>query len=454
MAGSFRRRLLTIAALAVLACGAAIVAILYLSRTTMDERNEHIRENVTREIERLQATLSALPPAARVSRKWQSGTLQSGYVPAEERGEVDPLVEIALQHAGNAGREATLEREPDGTPVMVAAAPVPGGGTVYAVQPVVAGRETRGLRIVVVVLALLSLGLIVASLGALRTVERDLSTLRASLAALAKDLSAPLARPALRELDEVASGVASLAEELRRAQKERERLTRDLAAGERLAALGRVAAGIAHEVRNPLASMKLRADLARTGGEATPAVARDLDDIASEIARLDRLVSDLLVVSGRRAGPRVELDLGELVTRRIALLEPWAKDKGVGLSSDGSARAPVDADALCRALDNLLRNAVEASPSGERVDVQISRVEGGARVLVTDRGRGVPADRATELFEPFFTTKPDGTGLGLPLARAVANAHGGTLTYGRDQDRTVMTLTVSTSAPPPSAGVS
>jgi signal transduction histidine kinase len=313
---------------------------------------------------------------------------------------------------------------------------------------VVAGPETRGLRVVVVVLALLSLGLIVASLRVLRAVEQDVSTLRASLAALATDLQAPLARPVLRELDEVASGVESLAKELARAQKDRERLTRDLAAGERLAALGRVAAGIAHEVRNPLASMKLRADLARTGGEATPSVAKDLDDIASEIARLDRLVSDLLVVAGRRAGPRVELDLGELVARRIALLQPWAKERGVTLASEGSARAGIDSDSLSRALDNLLRNAVEASPPGGRVDVQVRGRDAGAAIQVIDRGPGVPADRAAELFEPFFTTKPDGTGLGLALARAVASAHEGTLTYAREHDRTVLTLTVSAAVSP------
>jgi signal transduction histidine kinase len=449
MAGSFRRRLLTIAALAVLACGAAIVAILYLSRTQMEERNEHIHDNVTREVERLQVTVSALPSVMRIPRTWQSGPLQSGYVRPGEKGETHPVLEQALQRADGSGGLVVLDQEDaDGTPVMVAAEPVSGGGEVYAMQPVVAGRETRDLRVVVVVLALLSLGLIVASLRVLRAVEQDVSTLRASLAALAKDLRAPLARPALRELDEVASGVASLAQELGQAQKERERLTRDLAAGERLAALGRVAAGIAHEVRNPLASMKLRADLARTGGEATPAVAKDLDDIASEIARLDRLVSDLLVVAGRRAGPRVALDVGELVARRIALLQPWAKERGITLSSEGSAKAGVDSDALSRALDNLLRNAVEASPSGDRVDVQVRETDDGASIRVVDRGAGVPADRATELFEPFFTTKPDGTGLGLALARAVASAHEGTLTYAREDDRTVLTLTVSAAVSP------
>jgi signal transduction histidine kinase len=91
----------------------------------------------------------------------------------------------------------------------------------------------------------------------------------------------------------------------------------------------------------------------------------------------------------------------------------------------------------------LLRNAVEASPPGARVDVQVRSGGDGARVIVTDRGPGVPVERAAELFEPFFTTKPGGTGLGLPLARAVASAHDGTLTYAREQDRTLLTLTVS-----------
>jgi signal transduction histidine kinase len=446
MAGSFRRRLLTIAVLTVLACGAAIMAILFLSRSTMDERTAHARENVTREIERLQGSMAAVPRAERSGRQWQSGELQSGYVgdAAAPPAVQAPLVAQALQQAEGSGGVVVLERaDADGRPALVAAAPVAGGGEVFAYQPVVAGRETRGLRAVVVLLALLSFGLVVASLRTLRAVERDVSTLRASLEALATDLKAPLSRPVLRELGEVASGIAALAQELDRAQSERERLTRDLASGERLAALGRVAAGIAHEVRNPLASMKLRADLARTGGEATPAVARDLDDIASEIARLDRLVSDLLVVSGRRAGPREELDLGELVARRIALLEPWATEKGVTLSSDGSARARVDADGISRALDNLLRNAVEASPAGGRVDVHVHGDSRGARVVVVDRGKGVPEERAAELFEPFFTTKPGGTGLGLPLARAVAAAHEGTLTYARESERTLLTLTVS-----------
>jgi signal transduction histidine kinase len=444
MAGSFRRRLFAITALIVLACASAITAILFLARTNHEVRAEHARESVTREVERLAAVLAPLPRADRPRRERQSRELHSGYVAAAAEADEGAVVQRALEDAAQAAEPRIEDGTNDaGDQVLAAAGPVAGGGYVYAFQRVVAGSETRGLRIIVVVLALLSFALVVASLRTLAVVERDVSTLRASLKA-----RAPVSRPTLQELDEVASGVTALAEELDRAQNERERLTTELGDRERLAALGRIAAGIAHEVRNPLASMKLRADLARTSGEATPAVARDLDDIASEIARLDRLVSDLLVVAGRRPGPQTEVDLGELVARRVGLLAPWALERGVVVAVDGAAPARVDPDAIARALDNLLRNAVEASASGGRVEAHVEAHDGEARVIVVDHGTGVPSSRAGELFEPFFTTKPSGTGLGLALARAVAAAHGGSLTYAREGDATRFTFSVNAAGPP------
>ncbi|HEY5243074.1 MAG TPA: sensor histidine kinase, partial [Polyangiaceae bacterium] len=98
--------------------------------------------------------------------------------------------------------------------------------------------------------------------------------------------------------------------------------------------------------------------------------------------------------------------------------------------------------------DNLLRNAVEASPSGGQVDVHVGVDESEAYVTVVDHGAGVPSSRAAELFEPFFTTKPSGTGLGLALARAVAGAHGGSLAYAREGDITRFTFTVSAAGGP------
>jgi signal transduction histidine kinase len=458
MASSFRRRLLAIAALNVLVCGAAVAALLLLAKATAADRTQHARDNVLREVEGLRAVLDDVPPSLRPRSGRRSGELESGYAPdAATAGQgpvqgagahfppssgAGPDVDEAVAQAIAGDTTVVLARDRDGFPVFAAAAPVRGGGAVFASQRVIAGRETRGLRGVVVVLALLSFGLVVAALRTLAAVERGVSTLRGSLAALARDLRAPVARPQLRELGEVAAGVDALAKELDRAQGERDRLTRELADRERLAALGRVAAGVAHEVRNPLASMKLRADLARTGGEATPSIARDLEDIASEIARLDRLVGDLLAVAGRRAGPKTELDVGALVERRVALLEPWARERGVSLSVSGGGRRLVDGDALARAIDNLLRNAVEASPKGSGVLAWVGEEAGRLRIDVADRGEGVPPQRAQELFEPFFTTKPEGTGLGLALARAVATAHDGTLSYRREGEATHFTLTL------------
>src|SRR5262249_4375258 len=101
-------------------------------------------------------------------------------------------------------------------------------------------------------------------------------------------------------------------------------LQRELAQKERLAALGRVAAGVAHEVRNPLASIKLRLVLAAAGAALPTDVESALSNASSEIARLDRLVSDLLVVAGRKTGPREPRSLGELAESRAQVMQPWA----------------------------------------------------------------------------------------------------------------------------------
>jgi signal transduction histidine kinase len=234
-----------------------------------------------------------------------------------------------------------------------------------------------------------------------------------------------------------------VARQLARSREIEAQLQRELAQKERLAALGRVAAGVAHEVRNPLASIKLRLDLAAAGAKLPADVESALSNASSEIARLDKLVSDLLVVAGRKTGPREPHSLGELAGSRAQVMAPWAQQRGVALSVEGDARAPVDAEALGRALDNLLRNAIEASPSGGKVIARIQPNGKSVHVTVEDRGPGVPEERAGELFEPFFTTKPDGTGLGLAMTRAIARAHGGDVTYARDGAVTRFELTVA-----------
>jgi signal transduction histidine kinase len=230
---------------------------------------------------------------------------------------------------------------------------------------------------------------------------------------------------------------------LARSQEAEVNLTRELAQKERLAALGRVAAGVAHEVRNPLASIKLRLDLAAAGAGLPADAQSALANASSEIARLDRLVSDLLLVAGRKVGPREPRSLAELARARAQVMAPWAAARGVAIAIEGDAQAPVDEEAIARAVDNLLRNAVEASPDGGRVTARISNGAREVRFAVEDAGQGVEPARAGELFEPFFTTKPDGTGLGLAMSRAIARAHGGDVTYARDGAVTRFVLSVA-----------
>jgi signal transduction histidine kinase len=189
--------------------------------------------------------------------------------------------------------------------------------------------------------------------------------------------------------------------------------------------------------------MKLRVDLARSSEDVPPFVLAELDAVDEEIGRLDRLVTDFLVLSGRCIRQRVDSDLGDLARRRAQQLAPLAKERGVSVAVEGSARAVIDPDALARCVDNLLKNAVEASPSGAEVRVRVERRGGVAAMAVEDRGPGVPADRAHELFEPFFTTKPDGTGLGLAVSRAIAVASGGHLSYRRDEGVTRFELALA-----------
>jgi signal transduction histidine kinase len=181
-----------------------------------------------------------------------------------------------------------------------------------------------------------------------------------------------------------------------------------------------------------------------------PAVVQQaVSHASSEIARLDRLVADLLVVSGRSIGQPRPTPLNALVRERLETLAPWAQLRRVNVALEGDGTAMVHADSLCRAFDNLLRNAVEASPSDGRVDVRIHEDEAKVTIVIEDRGPGVPGERVPELFEPFFTTKGDGTGLGLAISRALARAHGGDVVYQREGGATRFALSVPKARPIP-----
>src|SRR5262249_24995513 len=140
---------------------------------------------------------------------------------------------------------------------------------------------------------------------------------------------------------------------------------------------------------------------AASSSKLPESVERAVAHATSEIARLDRLVADLLALSGRVTGPRSVSSIGAIIRARADALAPWSSERAVCVWVEGEARASVDPDSVARAVDNLLRNAVEASPRGEKVRVRVEERPEAALVRVNDRGPGVPDQRAAELFEPF-----------------------------------------------------
>ncbi len=466
---SLRRRLVMVSVLAAVACALSLASVAWLARTSSDQRVARAEERVARETDRLLE--APAPPRTRGLRRGIR-TMRSGYLgpagneqppgpplpPAARAARDEAAAESArtgeravrsveLRASLFRGRGAVAEGDEDaGGTLVIATAPWPDGGQVWAAAFVPQPRGERLWRLGAALLTLASLGLVAAALHTVVALRRGAATLDGGLRALARDLGARVERPQVAELAAVSDGITSLAGALRAAQGEGERLQQELARRERLASLGRVVAGVAHEVRNPMASIKLRVDLARQTVLAPRAdlgsIAADLSEVSDEVARLDRLVVDLLTVSGRRVGPKREVDLGELLAQRAAAAGALAGERGVRVETSGSGRASVDVDGLTRALDNLLRNAVEASPAGAEVRAEVRTDGTHATFRVADAGPGVPPERVGELFEPFFTTKAEGTGLGLALARAVAEAHGGSLKYRREGAATVFELTV------------
>jgi signal transduction histidine kinase len=412
-------------------------------------RLSHARESTAEELGRLGASppdAEAPPPNIIGMRGDISGT------PAEIAKRVPPAWGPSLVVlAGRALAENTAvydEAPLAGARLVERAAPAPGGRIAWVAYKVAPSPYLQSWRMLVVALTISALLLVASAVTSLVGFKRGASQLLGATRALASDLSAPVPRPPVAELADIGDGIAALARNLTESRQAQEHLARQ----ERLAALGRVVAGVAHEVRNPLASIKLRLDLAgsppASGGAAPlpPAVAGAIAHASAEITRLDGLVADLLTVSGRALGPRAPLDVAQLARRRADALAPWAALRGVTMHvsdrSPGTAVATGDADRLARAVDNLLRNAVEASPGGDVVDVEVRSDSEQVHLRVVDRGAGIPQTQAGELFEPFFTTKADGTGLGLAISRAIAQAHGGEVAYWRDGTLTRFELTL------------
>ncbi len=197
---------------------------------------------------------------------------------------------------------------------------------------------------------------------------------------------------------------------------------------EKLAGIGRLAAGVAHEINNPLGVILGYTRLLRKRADAS--TAGDLAIIEDETLRCKEIVEGLLDLSRPLGAPRQPVDLRELCDDVVARLADSKALDGVSLTVRGGATALGHPQKLRQVLLNLLKNAAEAAGSGGRVDVRLASSEDDATVSVADTGPGIERRTHDRLFEPFFTTKPHGTGLGLAVSQAIANAHDGVIEVG------------------------
>lgn len=215
-----------------------------------------------------------------------------------------------------------------------------------------------------------------------------------------------------------------------RQRRHKEALEKELVTAERLATAGRTAAGIAHEVRTPLGSIQGAAEILAEDYPVDHPRRPFFDILNREIRRLARVMEDFLDLHRPLNLAPLSSDLTEVVRETMGVLAAQAAERGVRLdyAAPEQLRARFDPDRLRQALVNLVQNAIQASPANGRVCVEMSQQPDGIRFAVEDEGAGIPPENLERIFEPFFSRRPDGTGLGLTLARQIAESHGGSLT--------------------------
>jgi signal transduction histidine kinase len=348
-----------------------------------------------------------------------------------------PLIEDVARHATQDGLStAFVFRGPrdvivfDAAPVMASGATV---GSVWAMKRLSGLRSESSTSVNLGVAAFAAASLLCVGLAyaLARGVRRGVSKIEDRLQQLERDLEAqpPQGFAGLEELARIHEGIDRLATSLRDRIASEHALRQALEHKERLAAVGQVAAGVAHELRNPLATIRLRTQM--VGRVSTDEdVQRSVAMVLEEIARLDEMVGRLLSFSRPIALRLRRVDVADLIGASLVATEEAARAAGVAVTAasfDSGLAIVGDLDRLRQVLDNVLGNAIEATPDGGRVTISARTVGDEVVVAVEDQGDGVSKDVADRVFDPFFTTKPAGTGLGLSIAYEIVHAHEGRL---------------------------
>ena len=260
----------------------------------------------------------------------------------------------------------------------------------------------------------------------------DLPLRVASLAMIAN-----LANILAQELREQSAKQRRAAEQLSEAMVQVREAEEAVRRSDRLAALGQLSAGLAHELRNPLGTIKASSEMLGRQVGAENEVAREMSGfIASEVDRCNSLITRFLEFARPLAARLETADLSAVLDRAVAQVEREAP--GVAIYKNYAPEIPpfpIDRELMERVFYNLVLNAAQATAAGGAVTVKTRAAGGTAEVAVIDRGAGIDRKNIDAIFNPFFTTKPQGTGLGLAIVSKIVDEHGGKITVESEPAR-------------------
>ncbi|NIJ82047.1 sensor histidine kinase [Xanthomonas cannabis] len=337
----------------------------------------------------------------------------------------------------NTARQSVSEDKPvhyrrDGSRevLLISACPLASNSAAWTMMRVPASKADAWRPLVVGMLLIFAMVAVSAiALGVV--VRRWRQRLQRIEQALAADTETPQIPPTgTPELDRLGAAVNDYAQRTAQALVQTRRLADELSRHERLAALGRMTATVAHEIRNPIATMRLAVENEIAQREATPDSAAHAEVMLAQIRRLDGVVESLL---GMVQPIRLHLETVVVQDWLATLLEPSPLPPGTPPPRLLLPAAPLhwtlDPQQLGRAVHNLLRNAGQHADPGSAITLQAAAVEGTLQLQVSNHGAAIAEPIAAQLFEPFVSGRSDGNGLGLALVREIARAHGGQVRY-------------------------
>lgn len=302
---------------------------------------------------------------------------------------------------------------------------------------------------------------LLAGLGIARTVSRSIVQLDISVRSVAgklNEVSGPVHISRLGDFERIEFGVRQLEDEISAIVERLQQRELEVLRGEQLAVVGQLAAGMAHELRNPLMPVKVLVQAALERGEGARLQGRELEIVNDEICRLEKSIQTFLDFARPPAIEATSMNIGELILRAAELVQPQASRQNVELQlnlPDHPIITRVDAPQLRQVLLNLMLNSLDAMSETGWIQISLTEIPNlstdemtlhdavrrtktsgseSIQITVTDNGQGFPEELIPRAFEPFLSTKETGTGLGLSICRRIVTAHGGTIQVSRPRE--------------------